>query len=61
MIPRQLMDSDVSMYFKLVCLVLLPEESYENEELRQVLIDLFAEEQANDNRAELQKVLCKSN
>ncbi|WP_315068192.1 SIR2 family protein [uncultured Microbacterium sp.] len=57
--PRQVMNSDYSMYFKLDCLVLLPEDGYEIEELREVLVELFDEEQTNNNRAGLRKVLCK--
>lgn len=57
--PRQVMNSDYSMYFKLDCLVLLPEQGYEIEELREVLVELFDEEQTNNNRAGLRRVLCK--
>lgn len=41
--PRQVMDSDFALYFKLDCLALLDPHGYEATELRDVLIDLYGD------------------
>ncbi|PII91748.1 hypothetical protein BMH31_03430 [Leucobacter sp. OLIS6] len=58
--PREVLDSDYPMYFKLECLVLLDPDDYSAADLREALVELYEspETTSQNNMALLRRAIC---